>query len=205
MSQNKFKKLACSLAVGGLLAALSEGAFAQDNSVNISAGGVAGGDLSATVLMLEYERLMGQHVSVFGRVSSLDYKFDDGTYVEDGKGTGIGVGLRYWPTSPMKGLYIGGAVGYFKSDWDFIDDKGRTFESRGTGESKAIQWGAELGYRFKLSKNVSLTPALNVGSWVGTDDSCRYTAPASRVGTACSKESQLGFYAVGSVSLGIAF
>jgi outer membrane autotransporter protein len=205
MSNKSLKNLGRSLAVAGLLAALSKGALAQDNSVNITAGGLAGGDTNATAVMLEYERLMGQRLSVFGRLTSLNYKYDDGTYVEDGKGTGIGVGLRYWPTSPMKGLYIGGTVGYFNSDWDFIDDKGRTFETRGTGESKAIQWGAELGYRFHLGPKVTLTPALNVGSWVGTDDSCRYTAPASRVGTACSKESQLGFYVVGSVSLGIAF
>jgi outer membrane autotransporter protein len=209
MSSNETKKAVSvpRLIVAAGALALSSGAWAQEgkSSVNIGVGGVAGGDLNATVLMLEYERLVQQRLSVLGRYTNLKYKFDDGTYVEDGKGNGFGVGVRYYPAGGMKGFFLGGGVGYFKSTWDFIDDKGKTFETRGTGDSSAFQWGGEVGYRFSLGERVSLTPALNIGSWVGGDNSCKYTSPASRVGTSCSKESQLGFYAVGSVALGIAF
>jgi len=88
-------------------------------------------------------------------------------------------------------------------DWDWIDDKGTTSIKRGDGESTSIQWGAEVGYRFNLGRHVSLTPALNVGSWLGADTKCNQTSLATTV--PCDKESQLGFYGAVSVALGIAF
>ena len=198
------------LAAAVLLAALPCSALAQEakNSINVAFAAAPGlGSLnSATALMLEYERRVTSNLSVFGRGSSLNYKWDDDTYVEDGSGTGLGVGVRYFTSPGFKGLYVGGGVGTFKSKWDWIDDKGRSFETRGKGDSSSIQWGAELGYRIYLEGGkLSLTPAINVGSWLGGSNSCTYTAPASQAGQPCSKDSQLGFYAVASVSLGIAF
>jgi hypothetical protein len=203
----EMKKIGCALvAAAGLLAAPSGGALAQGvkNSVNLAVAslpGVAG--TTANMGMLEYERLVLDKLSVFGRASSLKYKWDDGNDFEDGKGTGVGVGTRFYPQGGLKGFYIGAAIAAFNSTWDWTDDKGRASEKRGDGESSAIQWGGELGYRFNLgSDRVSLTPAFNFGSWLGGDDKCRQTFPTN---TTCSKGSELGFYAVISVALGIAF
>ena len=198
------KKIGCALvAAAGLLAAPSGGALAQGvkNSVNVAVAVLPVGNTKATLLMLEYERLVAPKLSVFGRGSSLKYKFDDGVDTEDGEGTGVGVGVRFFPQEGLKGFYIGAAVAAFNSTWDWVDDKGKAFETRGNGESSAIQWGGELGYRFNLgSDRVSVTPAFNFGSWLGGDDKC-----TNSNGTPCSKGSELGFYAVISVALGIAF
>jgi hypothetical protein len=197
------RRLGCTLAAAGLLAALPAAAFAQSpkNSINLAVAALPGiGDLKATVVMLEYERLVTPRLSVYGRGSSLKYKFDDNTDVEDGKGTGLGLGVRFFPQGGLKGFYVGGGIGTFKSKWDWIDNKGPG-QTTGKGETTSIQWGGEVGYRFNLgSERVSLTPALNVGSWLGGDDKC-----TNANGTACTKESELGFYAVISVALGFAF
>lgn len=202
----EMKKIGCALvAASGLLVAPSGSALAQGvkNSINVAVAALPAGDTKATLLMLEYERLVAPKLSVFGRGSSLKYKFDDGNDVEDGKGTGVGVGVRFFPQEGLKGFYIGAAIAAFNSTWDWIDDKGKSFETRGDGESSAIQWGGELGYRFNLgSDRVSLTPSFNFGSWLGGDDKCRQTFPTN---TTCSKGSELGFYAVISLALGFAF
>ena len=201
----EIKKLACALAGASLLAA-SGGALAQDakNSINLVVGGVPPiYYVKATVVMLEYERLITQKISVFVRGSSLKYTYDDDQYEEKGDGRGIGAGARFFPKGGLRGFYVGGAVSTFKSTWDWIDDKGTSFTSRGDGESTSIQWGAEVGYRFNLGRHVSLTPAANIGSWLGADSTCNKTSPAPA--GPCDKESQLGFYAAVSVALGIAF
>jgi len=115
----------------------------------------------------------------------------------------VGVGMRFYPQGGLKGLHIGAALSAFNSTWDWVDDKGRSFETRGDGETSSIQWGGEVGYRFNLgSDRVSLTPAFNFGSWLGGDNKCNQTYPTTK---ACSKESELGFYLVISLALGIAF
>ena len=197
-------KLSCTIAAAGLLDTLPLAALAQSpkNSINLAVAALPGiGDLKATVVMVEYERLVSQKLSVYGRGSTLKYKFDDNTDVEDGKGTGLGVGVRFFPQGGLKGFYVGGGLSSFKSKWDWTSDKGKSFQTQGKGETTSIQWGGEVGYRFNLgSERVSLTPALNLGSWLGGDNKC-----TNANGTACSKESELGFYAVISVALGFAF
>jgi len=196
-------KLSCTIAAAGLLATLPVTAFAQSpkNSINLAVGALPPiGDTKATIVMVEYERLVSPRLSVYGRGSSLKYKFDDDTDVEDGKGTGLGLGVRFFPQGGLKGFYVGGGIGTFKSKWDWSDNKGQT---RGKGETTSIQWGGEVGYRFNLgSERVSLTPALNFGSWLGGDDKCSQNFPTNQ---SCSKESELGFYAAISVALGFAF
>ena len=183
-------------------------AFAQEpkNSINVELAAIPPIlDLGASAGMLEYERLLGSKLSLFVRAAYFKYKFDDDDNVEDGHGTGLGVGVRFYPSNGMKGFYVGGLISSFKSKWDFTSDKGQSFESRGTGDTTSIQWGAEVGYRFSLGPRVSLTPAINVGSWVGADTTCSYNFPPGRVGQPCSKDSELGFYSVASVALGIKF
>lgn len=201
MNVLEIRKLGCAVAAAGLFAAASGGALAQGvkNSINLAVGALPPiGDASASVLMVEYERLVGSKVSVFARGSSLKYKWDDGDYVEDGKGTGVGVGMRFFPQGGLKGFYLGAAVAAFDSKWDWTE---KSPPGSGKGTTKSIQWGGELGYRFNLgSERVSLTPAFNFGSWLGGDDTCSNTN-----GSPCTKESELGFYAAISVALGIAF
>jgi len=204
------EKLCRTAAAAVVLAALPCSALAQDakNSINIAVAAAPsiGSLKNASMVMLEYERLVTSKLSVFGRGSSLKYKWDDDTYVEDGKGTGLGVGVRFFPTGGLKGFYVGGAVSALSSKWDWIDDKGKSFETRGKGDSSSVLWGVELGYRINLGGgNIALTPALNVGSWLGGDNTCTYTAPASQAGQSCSKDSQIGVYAVASVALNIGF
>jgi len=197
------RKLHCGLLAAGLLAASPGAALAQgvNNSINLAVAAIPRiGDLGASVVMLEYERLVGRKLSVFVRGSSLKYKWDDDVYVEDGKGTGFGAGVRFFIQGGMKGFYVGGGLSSFKSKWDWTDSSTPSSPS-GNGETKSIQWGAEVGYRFNLgSERVSVTPALNLGSWLGADDTC-----TNSNGTPCTKESELGFYVVPSLALSIAF
>lgn len=197
----EIRKLGCVVAAAGLLALASGGALAQGvkNSINLAVAALPPlGDINASVAMLEYERLVSPKISVFGRGSSLSYKYDDDNYVEDGDGTGIGVGMRFYPQNGLKGFYVGVVVQTFDSDWTWTE---KSPAGSGKGTTKSIQWGGEVGYRFNLgSERVSLTPAFNLGSWLGGDDTCSNTN-----GSPCTKESELGFYAVISLSLGIAF
>jgi hypothetical protein len=199
----EIRKFGCTVAVASLLAA-SGGALAQgvQNSVNLAVGGLPPfGDTKGTIVMAEYERLLIPKLSVYGRFSALSYKFDDDVDEEEGDGRGLGIGVRFYPQDGMKGFYVGGGIGTYKSKWDWKDDKGKPFQTQGKGETTSVQWGGEVGYRFNLgSERVSLTPALNVGSWLGADDTC-----TTSTGQTCTKESTVGFYAVISLALGIAF
>lgn len=198
------KKLGCALVAAGLLAALPGGALAQmKNSINLGVGFVPPlGDTTGTVALVEYERLITRTLSVYGRGSYLKYNFDDGTDEEDGKGTGVGVGVRFFPQGGMRGFYVGGGVGRYASKWDWKDNKGTASQTQGNGKTVSLQWGGEVGYRFSLGERVSLTPAFNIGSWLGASDTCTQTTPPSNN---CSRDGELGFYAAVSVALGFAF
>jgi hypothetical protein len=178
------------------------GALAQSNSINLAfAAAPAIGDLKkGTVAMLEYERMIAPGWTLFARASRLDYKWDDGSYVEKGDGNAFGGGFRFFFNRRMEGFYIGGAVGAFKTDWTWTEPG-----YAGKGDTKSVQWGAEAGYRFMLSPSFAITPAVNAGSWVGNSDNCSYTAPSSMAGRSCSKESELGGYAALSVSFSFMF
>jgi len=203
MKMLSLKKQGSGLAAG-LFLALPAGALAQgvNNSINLAVAAIPTiGDLGATVGMIEYERLVAQKVSVFVRGSSLKYKWDDGVYVEDGNGTGFGGGARFFFQGGLKGLYVGGAVSAFKTKWDWTDSSSSPPFNSGRGETNSIQWGAEVGYRLNLgSERISVTPALNLGSWLGGANTC-----TNSNGSSCSKESELGFYVVPSVALNVAF
>jgi len=193
------------LAAVGLLAALPAGALAQgaQNSINLAVGAIPPiGDTTGGIVMVEYERLITRTLSVYGRGSVLKYKFDDDIDEEDGKGTGVGLGVRFFPQGGLKGFYVGGGIGHYRSKWDWKDDKGTSFRTEGNGKTSSIQWGGEVGYRFNLGSSISLTPAFNAGSWLGADTTCNQTYPTSQT---CTKEGEAGFYAAISLALGIAF
>lgn len=178
------------------------------NSVNLGVGAASYilPHCKASVFLVEYERMLGSKIAVLGRGGGVDYKFDNGTYREEGRPKGIDVGMRYYLAGGgMQGLFIGGALGYWVWDWTFTADKGMTFESQGNGDTKAIRADVEIGGRFPIgSSPVSIMPALHIGKFF-TSNSCEYTAPASRVGTSCSKDTEIGFYGFLAVSVGIGF
>ena len=178
------------------------------NSINIGAGGMVGPDTSASAFTVEYERLLGSRVAIFGRGGSVRYTYDDGYYVEEGDPKGFDIGVRAYPmgSGGLKGFFVGGAIGFWSSEWTFTDDKGYSYETRGKGDSKAVRADIEVGGRFNLgSESISLMPAFHIGHFFSTSESCSYTYPSARVGTNCGKESEVGLYGFFALSLGIAF
>lgn len=175
------------------------------NSINLGAGGMVGPNTTASAFFIEYERLLGSRIAVFGRGGSVSYTYDDGTYVEDGDPKGFDIGVRAYPMGRggMKGFYVGGALGYWKTDWTFTDDKGYTYEKRGKGDSSSVRADIEVGGRFNLgTETVSIMPAFHIGHFFSSSNSCTYTYGAS--GT-CNKDSEVGLYGFFALSVGIAF
>lgn len=177
------------------------------NSVNLGIGGVVQTmpHCNAKLYIVEYEHMLGSKLAVLGRGSEVDYKFDDGKYREQGRPRGIDVGARYYPAGGMTGFFIGGTVGYWTADWTFTDNKGRSDEFQGKGNSDSIRANVDIGGRFPIgSSSVSIMPAVNIGKFFSST-SCEYTAPASRVGTSCSQKSEVEYYIFLAVTAGIRF
>ncbi len=185
-----------------------EAVFAEpENSVNFGIGGASHimPHCRANIYSVEYERVLGPELSVLGRGSGVNYKFDDGSHVEEGKPHGIDVGLRYYPAGGMKGFFVGGALGYWEANWTFTNDKGTASESQGKGEFKAVRADVDFGVRFPIgSSPVSLLPEAHIGKFIKSA-SCEYSAPASRAGTPCSKDTEVGDYIFLGVLVGIGF
>ncbi len=158
------------------------------NAVNAGGWGLLGPDLSAHVKAVEYERLLSDNLSVLGRVSTLDYDYDDSWYEEDGDGLGLGAGIRYYFSgSGLDGFYLGGSLGYWDVEYDFDDDDDGT----GKGESKAINVSVEGGYRFMFTKNFGIVPNARIGNFFTFDEECSLDS-----GAASDSDSELGFYVV---------
>jgi len=178
------------------------------NSVNLGVGGVFQiiPHCNANIFFVEYEHMLGPKIAVLGRGSDIDYKFDDGKYLENGRPRGVDLGARYYPAGGMKGLFIGGTLGYWVTDWTFTDYQGTASETQGKGDSKAIRANVDIGARFPIgSSPVSIMPALHVGRFFSSS-TCEYTAPASRAGTSCSQDGEVSaFYGYLAVSIGIGF
>jgi len=159
----------------------------------------------ATIYLLEYEHMLGPKIAAVGRVSEVDYTFDDGEHREHGRPMGADIGARYYFSGGMKGFFIGGLLGYWESDWTFTHNKSLPGEFQGTGHSKSLRANVDIGGRIPIgSSSVSIMPALNFGRYFSSS-SCDFTAPASRVGTACNEDSEIVFYAFLAVTAGIAF
>lgn len=189
--------LAATIAISASSVALAEG----QNSINLGLAMVPPiGDTRGSAILVEYEHALGSRLALVGRGMRIGYLYDDASYEEDGAATGLGIGLRFFPAGGGRGIYFGGSLATFKSDWDWIDNKGTSYVSRGDGETKGLQWGGEVGYRIALGDKLTLTPAVNIGSWLGADQSCR-----TSTGRSCGEESSLGFYLAGSLVLGIGF
>ena len=127
--------------------------------------------------------------------------------IEEGKPRGFDLGVRYYPAgNGMKGLFIGGTLGYWATNWTFTDYKGTASETQGKGDSKSIRANVDIGARLPIgSSSVSIMPALQFGKFFSST-TCDYTAPASLAGTSCSKDGEVGgFYGFLAVSVGMGF
>ncbi len=202
------------LAIVLLVAAVATGAmtpgtlFAEpENSINFGIGGVIKTmpHCKATVYILEYEHMLGSKIAFLGRASEVVYKSDDSVLLEEGRPKGADIGARYYPSGGMQGLFIGGTLGYWSSDWTFTQNKGRSDEFRGTGDTDSLRANVDIGARFPIgSSSVSIMPALNIGKFFSST-SCEYTAPASRVGTSCNQDTEVEYYLFLALTVGIGF
>lgn len=198
------------VAVGVLLClagvAAPGAALAEDNSINFGGMGIVAPDASGSVFYGEYERLMNKNLSLFVRLGSLDYSYDDGEYTEDGDGPGIDVGVRRYSSGDgMKGFYFGGAVGIWTTDWTYTDTYYVTTSPyySGKGDSTALKVDFEIGGRIPMgSSNWSFIPSFHIGSFIGVDDECNST---SVPGADCGVESEVGIYSLLGLGFGVEF
>lgn len=166
---------------------------AGENSVNAGLAALIGPDVSATAFFGEYERLLQPKMVLLGRLYSASYEFDDGDYEEDGSIIGVDGGIRFYPMAAaqeMKGFFYGAAAGIAKTDWDWIDDKGEPWQSRGKGDTQTLRIEGQVGYRFAISEDISIIPAFHLGNFFGFGS---------------NDETELGFYSFFSVAVGFRF
>lgn len=194
----------CLAALFMLFPGTAAAAAAGNNAVNLGGAAAVGPDTSATLVFVEYERMLNDGLTILGRIGNLDYEYDDGDYLEEGDGPGFEVGVRIYPAgNGMKGFYFGGAVGLWFTEWDWIDDIGTLWQTSGYGESTALDLNINIGGKFPLGgSNFHIEPHALIGNFFGVDDECYYKTGGT--GT-CDLEAELGFYAVGAISIGASF
>lgn len=181
---------------------LAGAAPAAEQSVNAGFALLPGMfDTEATVFFAEYERVMSDKLTIFGRVGALDYEFNDGWYYEEGDGPGFDIGLRYYMTDKaLSALYLGGSLGIWTTDWTYVDTT-TFFGSVGAGDSTSLKVEFEVGYRFSIPNTpVAVIPTFRTGTYLSLDDSC-----TTINGLPCGKESEIGIYGVAGVSAGFSF
>lgn len=168
----------------------------KKNMVSITPGFGAAPDATALLLMGEYERQLAPHLTINGRLATIDYDYDEGSYEEEGDGFGIEAGARFYPKSTdMTGFYFGANIGLWSVDWEFTEGV-----LSGSGDSDAINVNAIAGFKIPLSETIHLNPAAVIGNFFSIDDSCTYTG-----GGACGNEAELGFYLVATCGIGFSF
>jgi hypothetical protein len=159
----------------------------------------------ADIYLIEYERMIGSKISALARGTGVHYTYDDGEHVEDGRPKGADIGARYYFSGGMKGFFLGGSVGYWEADWAFMRNKNLPDQYQGNGHSDSIRANVDIGARYPIgASSVSIMPVLSFGRF-SSDTTCEFTAPASRVGTACNEESEVENFAYLAVTVGIAF
>jgi len=147
---------------------LNSSVIAADKAISIGASGLAGADLSASVVYFEYEQSIVNKLSFYARGGQLAYDYDDGDYEEDGDGPGIEGGVRFYPSGDgLKGFFIGAGLGLWDTEWDWTDDKGTAWETTGSGDSTSAEIHFILGGR--IGNKVQFVPTFQIGSFLSTD------------------------------------
>lgn len=181
------RKTARQLLLGAAGAVLASSALAQ-NANSIGASVIV--NPIATGFAVEYERLLGKSVTVGLRYASFSYDYKDEPYREEGDVKGFDVtGRYYFSGDGIKGLYVGAALGRYKSDWDWTENA-----ARGSGSTNSWHYGGMVGYKFLFTRNFFADVFAAVGTWAGSGK--------DNSGT---KESELGAYVAAGAGLGLTF
>ena len=185
--------LLCFFAFSTALCPGISSAKGQKNAVNAGGWAIIGLDLEAVVRAVEFETLLNNNLSILGRLSALDYEYEESSYEEDGDGFGLGGGIRYYVSgSGLDGFYLGGSFEFWDVEYDFEED----IIYLGEGDLKAVNVSAEAGYRFMFNDNIGIVPNARLGNFFTFDEDCTLNS-----GAACSNDSELGLYLV----LGVLF
>lgn len=143
-----------------------------------------------TVPHVEYEHLVTDKLGIGARLGSITYTYEDGSYEEDGVGTGAEFILRYYPKgNGHNGFYIGGGVGFWNVAWEYTDPEDTPVADEGTASAANIN--VNLGWKIPLGTDkVYIDPSIIVGNFfsLSSDDAAN-----------------LGFYLGGQVGVGFVF
>ena len=101
---------------------------------------------------------IGEKSSITARIGGISYYYEEDEYEEDGSGTLIGFGGRFYGDKVMSGMYFG-------AGFDFVDITVDWFDTGlyGTTEVTGIVPNIVLGYKNILNGNVTLEPNLFLG------------------------------------------
>jgi hypothetical protein len=123
--------------------------------------------------IVEYERLLNDKLGIGARLGTLSYTYSDGSYDEDGVGSGVEAILRYYPKGlGFDGFYVGGGVGLWSVAWEWTDPTDTPSADDGT--ASAVNVNVNLGWKIPLgSEKIYLDPAITIGNFFSSasDDS----------------------------------
>lgn len=168
MKENKFFLQVLVLVTLALL--LAPGAAAADvNLVSFGLGGGSSFDSAGAAGFAEFEHVLSERIGLAFRAGVLDYEYDDGDYREEGDGPGVEAAVRFYILDDApKSLYIGGGLGVWFTEWDYIDyNYGPPL--RGSGDSASVEVHLAIGTHLEISDKVVLTPAFQLGSFISSD------------------------------------
>lgn len=193
------------LIVVGMVAPWASGAEPAD-SINLGLGGLNPmPHCNATVYVIEYEHSLTPTTSILGRGSGVDYRFNNGNYLEDGRLRGLDVGARYYRAGGRQGFFMGASLGRWKGDWTFTQNQDSPAQWEGTAKSNSVRLNIEFGDRIPVEgTKVSIMPEANLGKFFSSR-SCEATAPSSQIGKPCDQKSEVNAYLFFGVAVGFAF
>lgn len=193
------------LMMAGMAAAGARAAESRD-SINLGLGGLNPmPHCNALVYLVEYEHPLSPTMAILGRGSGVNYRFNNGNYLEDGRLRGLDIGARYYRAGGMQGIFWGASLGYWGGDWTFIQHQNAPYQWQGSATSHSLRLNFELGDRIPIQgTSISIMPEANLGKFFSSR-SCVATAPASLTGTPCSQRSEVNAYLFFGVTIGMTF
>ena len=176
------------------------------DSINLGIGGLNPmPHCNATIYVIEYEHSLTPTTTILGRGSGVDYKFNNGNYLEDGRLRGVDIGARYYRAGGKQGFFMGASLGRWKDDWTFTQHQNSPAQWEGTAKSNSVRLNFEFGDRIPIAGTiVSVLPVANLGIVFATR-SCQATAPASQIGQPCDQKSEVNVYIFFGVTAAFTF
>lgn len=189
----------------GTISPMASGVEVTD-SINLGIGGVNPmPHCDAKVYLIEYEHLLAPKTSILGRGSGVNYRYNDGSFMEEGGLRGMDIGTRHYASAGMRGFFWGGSLGYWTGDRSFIQYQNSPLQWQGNGNSKFIRLNIDLGSRIPIQgTNISIMPEAHLGKFFSSL-TCETTAPASQAGTPCNQNSEVDYYIFFGVTVGASF